>query len=124
MKKILILLALVIVFGVANVALAVEEVEEPANVEAEQEEIIEEESEAVEEEGCSHSFGEWYYNVSVTYYRSCECGAYEEMDEETFYDLGGIYANCDMGRHYWIEDDGTLWCEECGYTTEALQGTQ
>lgn len=124
MKKIIILLALVIVFGVANIALAVEE---PVQLEDEavQEEIIEEEPEVVvEEDACPHMWDEWYYDVEVTYFRSCECGAYEELSEEAFHDLGGIYANCDMGRHYWQEDDGTLWCEECGYTTEVLQGTQ
>ena len=122
MKKIIILLlSLVLVLGIANIALAMEE---PVQVEAEQEEIIIEEQEVVEEDGCPHTWGEWFYDLtehedgSYTYFRWCECGAYEELDEQTFYDLGGQYEDCDMGRHYWHEDDGVLYCEECGFSEE------
>lgn len=117
MKKIILLLfSLVLVLGYANIALAIDE--EPVQAEAEvvQEETITEESEAVvEEDACPHTFGEWYYDVDVTYFRSCECGAYEELDEQTFYDLGGQYEDCDKGRHNWCEDG---YCEECGYSEE------
>ena len=120
MKKIIILLALVIVFGVANIALAVEE---PVQVETEteevQEETITEETEAVvEEDACPCTWGEWYYDVKVTYFRSCECGAYEELDEQTYYHLGGQYENCNNGRHNWCEDADSRYCEICGHTEE------
>ena len=122
MKKILILLALVIVFGVANIALAVEE---PVQAETEvvQEEIITEEAEAVEEDGCPHTWGEWFYDLtehedgSYTYFRWCYCGAYEELDEQTFCDLGGQYVDCENGRHNWCVFEIKC-CEDCGLSEE------
>lgn len=135
-------------FGVSNIALAVEkpvmveaevqeeiiteeeletEVEPVIEEEQEEEEIVTEEEETtteepvVEEEGCPHTFGEWIYDLtehddgSVTYFRYCDCGAYEEMEEQSFCDAGGQYENCEVGRHYWCEEDGIRYCEECGY---------
>lgn len=118
MKKILILLALVLVLGVANIALAVEE---PAMVETEieQEEIIEDEAESVSEsDACPHTWGEWDYGVKITYFKTCECGGYEELDEQTFYDVGGQFESCANGKHYWYEDGEVRYCELCGYTEE------
>lgn len=122
MKKIIVILfSLVLILGYANIALAVTD-EEPVKVESEvedvQEEIVvEEEPEAVvDETSCPHTWGEWYYDVDVTYFRSCECGAYEELSEQEFYDAGGQYENCDKGRHYWCEKAGIRYCEECGYS--------
>lgn len=122
MKKIiLILLSLVLVLGYANIALAIDE--EPIQVEAEteevQEETITEESESVvEEDACPHTWGEWEYGVKITYFKTCECGGYEELDEQTFYDVGGQFEHCANGNHYWYEDADIRYCELCGYTEE------
>lgn len=125
MKKIIVILAsLVLVLGFANIALAATEDKEPVKVEAVQEEIVIEEPVTVETETeavCPHTWGEWYYDLtehedgSTTYFRSCECGAYEELGEQAFYDAGGQYEDCDKGRHNWCEDG---YCEECGYSEE------
>lgn len=127
MKKIIVLfLSLVLVLGITSIAFAVtDDKEEPVEVETEavQEEIIiEEEPEIVEDEtSCPHTWGEWYYDLtehedgSITYFRMCECGAYEELSEQDFLDAGGQYENCDKGRHNWCEDG---YCEECGYSEE------
>ena len=133
-KTILLLLSLVLILGYANIALAVDK--EPVTVEAEEETLIEEpveeDAEAVEDEviieepeeeepACAHMYGSWNFdliehdNGSTTFYRWCECGAYEELDEQTFYDLGGQYENCEKGRHYWGE---IRYCKECGYSEE------
>lgn len=120
MKKIIVLLfSLVLILGYANIALAVDE--EPATVETEieQEEIIEEASESVvEEDACPHTWGEWEYGVKITYFKTCECGGYEELDEQTFYDVGGQFEHCANGNHYWYEDADIRYCELCGYTEE------
>lgn len=125
-KVVLILLSIVLVLGITSIAFAVpDDKEEPVKVETEavQEEIIiEEEQEKVvieDETSCPHTWGEWYYDLtehgdgSITYFRSCECGAYEELSEQDFLDAGGQYENCDKGRHNWCEDG---YCEECGYS--------
>lgn len=136
MRKILVLLSIIMMFGLSNIALAVEK---PVMVETEavQEEIIieevyeeeteeiyedEEVYEEIEEDGCPHTWGEWIYDLTendgsgnVTYFRYCDCGAYEVLDEETYCDSGGQYENCEVGRHYWCEEDGIRYCEECGY---------
>lgn len=130
MKKIIVLLlSLVLVLGITSMAFALtSDKEEPAKVETEiedvQEEIITEEPEVVVEESCPHTGGEWYYDLtehedgSITYFRSCECGLYEELSEQTFYDAGGQYEDCGKGRHYWCEDAEIRYCEECGYSEE------
>lgn len=131
MKKIiLILLPLVLVLGIVNIALAdeveIEDIEEEIVLEesTEEEIIVEEEQDKVvieDETSCPHTWGEWYYDLteyedgSTTYFRSCECGAYEELGEQAFYDAGGQYEDCDKGRHNWCEDG---YCEECGYSEE------
>ena len=124
MKKIiLLLLSLVLVLGYANIALAVDE--EPVKVEVEevQEEIIEEDEAVVEEDACPHTWGEWFYNLtehddgSITYFRWCYCGAYEELDEQTFCDLGGQYVDCENGRHNWCVFEIKC-CEDCGLSEE------
>lgn len=128
MKKIIVLLlSLVLVLGITNIAFAVTEDKEPVRVEAVQEEIVIAEPVTVETEAeavCPHTWGEWYYDLtehddgSITYFRTCHCGAYEELSEQTFYDAGGQYENCDKGRHYWYEDTDIRYCEECGYSEE------
>ena len=147
MKKILVLfLALVLVLGITSITFAVTEEEvikeepvkiemETANIEDTVEEIPIEEStitieDTVEPEViiedevlCPHMDGEWYYDLTentdgtITYFRTCDCGAYEELSKQSFYDLGGQYEDCDKGRHYWCEEnDDTRYCEECGYS--------
>lgn len=136
MKKILtILLSLVLVLGITSMAFAVTEDEEPVKVKFAAEavddqtvieepvEVAEEPIEIVEEETvCPHTWGEWYYDLiehedgSTTYFRTCECGAYEELEYQRWSDLGGQYEDCDKGRHYWCEEDDIVrYCEECGY---------
>ena len=155
MKKILISLVCAMMFGLSNIALAVEApemvetevqeeiiTEEEIEVEEDQEEEFEEDQdetttededevededeEEVEEIGCPHNWGEWEYDLtehddgSITCFRYCDCGQYEELDEQTYCDLGGQYENCDAGRHYWCEEDGIRYCEECGYVEEGI----
>lgn len=88
---------------------------------------IEEDSEAIikaEEASCPHTWNEWEYDLiehedgSVTYFRFCECGAYEEMEEQAYFDAGGQYEDCDKGRHYWCDEENIRYCEECGYSEE------
>ena len=125
MKKIiLLLLSLVLVLGYANIALAIDEEPVQAETEVVQEETITEESKAVvEEEGCPHTWGEWFYDLtehddgSITYFRWCYCGAYEELDEQTFCDLGGQYVDCENGRHNWCVFEIRC-CEDCGLSEE------
>ena len=145
MRKILVLLTCAMMLGLSNIALAAEdpvvvesEVQEEIATEEELETEVEEDweedqdetttededEEEVEEIGCPHNWGEWEYDLtehddgSITCFRYCECGQYEELDEESYCDLGGQYENCDAGRHYWCEEDGLRYCEECGYTEE------
>jgi len=134
MKKILLLfLSLMLVLGITNIALAHDK---PIKMEAIEEEIVIEETEnedTVEVEtvkdktSCSHTWGEWCYDLiehedgSITYFRSCDCGAYEELSERAFLDLGGQYEDCSKGRHYWCDEDGIRFCEECGYSEEVEQ---
>lgn len=143
MKKIIVILfSLVLILGYVNISFAVtgDDKEEPVKVEAETEDLQEEivieevetESEAVESEMdveedepiYPYMCGEWYYDLtehedgSITYYRWYDNGEYEELSEQTFYDAGGQYENCDKGRHYWCEDTEIRYCEECGYIEE------
>lgn len=112
--------------------------EEPIKVETETEsveavkeeepvEVAEEPIEIAEEETvCPHMWGEWYYDLieyedgSTTYFRTCECGAYEELEYQKWSDLGGQYEDCDKGRHYWCEEKNIRYCEECEYIEESI----
>lgn len=126
---------------VKSAAEAVEDqivIEEPIKVETETEsveavkeeepvEVAEEPIEIAEEETvCPHTWGEWYYDLieyedgSTTYFRTCECGAYEELEYQKWSDLGGQYEDCDKGRHYWCEEENIRYCEECEYIEESI----
>ena len=127
---------------VKSAAEAVEDqivIEEPIKVETETEsveavkeeepvEVAEEPTERAEEDEtvCPHTWGEWYYDLieyedgSTTYFRTCECGAYEELEYQKWSDLGGQYEDCDKGRHYWCEEENIRYCEECEYIEESI----
>lgn len=134
MKKfMLFFLFILLILGISSITFAGttdEEtvlLEESSTVEEEvvEEDTFEDSSTDFPIEGtCPHMWGEWYYDMtehedgSCTFFRTCECGAYEELSEQQYLDSGGQYEDCDKERHYNCEEENILYCEECNYKEE------